>query len=47
MEGSPGSAERHAIEVNDTQQLLKAAGETMTPRAVVDYSPTVFIPEIG
>lgn len=47
MEGSPGSAERHAVEVNDTERLLRAAGETITPRAVVYFSPTMFIPEIG
>lgn len=47
MEGSPGSAEQHAIEVNDTEQLLKAAGETITPRAVVYFPPTMFIPQIG
>lgn len=47
MEGSPGSAEQHAIDVNDTEQLLKAAGETITPRAVVYFSPTMFIPLIG
>lgn len=47
MEGPPGSAERHAVEVNDTEQLLQAAGETMTPRADVSFSPTMFIPEMG
>lgn len=47
MEGSPGSAEQHAIEVNDTEQVLKAAGETITPRAVVYFSPAMFVPRIG
>lgn len=47
MQGSRGSAERHAIEVNDAEPLLKAAGDTITPRAVVYFSPTMFIQQIG